>query len=71
MNLCIKFHGDLIYHKNHEFTFLKNLQYVFYDTTIDWENFVVKKVMWDKSLMRFNFVKAESIVFTNTEKLCC
>ena len=30
--------------------------------TVDQENFVDKKVTWDKSLMNFNFVKAESIV---------
>ena len=32
--------------------------------TIDQENFVVNKVMWDKTLTHFNFVKAESIVCT-------
>ena len=30
--------------------------------TVDWENFVVKKVTWNKSSARFNFVKTESIV---------
>ena len=28
-------------------------------STIDWESFVIKKVMWDKSSMHFNFVEAE------------
>ena len=37
--------------------------------TIDQENFVVKKVRWDKSLTCFNFIKAESIVFTSTKEL--
>ena len=32
--------------------------------TVDQENFVVEKVMWDKSSARFNFVKAESIVLS-------
>ena len=36
--------------------------------TVDQENFVVKKVKWDKSLMHFNFVKAESIVCTSTKE---
>ena len=31
--------------------------------TVDRENFIVKKVMWDKSSKRFNFIKAESIVY--------
>ena len=28
-----------------------------------WENFVIKKVTWDKSVMCFNVVKAESKVY--------
>ena len=39
--------------------------------TVDQENFVVKKVTWDKSSTRFNFIKAESIICTSTEELCC
>ena len=35
--------------------------------TVDPESFVVKKVTWDKSLMHFNFVKAESIVYMSTK----
>ena len=30
--------------------------------TVDRENFVIKKVTWNKSSAHFNFVKAESIV---------
>ena len=41
------------------------------DNTVDRKNFIVKKVTWDKSLTRFNFVKAESIVCMSTEELCC
>ena len=37
------------------------------EDTIDRENFVVKKVKWDKS---FNSVKAESIVCMSTKELC-
>ena len=29
--------------------------------TVDLENFVAKKVIWDKGSTHFNFVKAESI----------
>ena len=29
--------------------------------TIDWVKFVLKEVMWDKSLRYFNFVKVASI----------
>ena len=39
--------------------------------TVDREKFVIKKVTWDKSSTRFNFVKAESIVCTSTEELYC
>ena len=39
--------------------------------TVDWENFIIKKVTWDKNSMRFNFAKAESIVCTSTEELHC
>ena len=39
-------------------------------TTIDRENFVIKKVMWNKSSTHFNFVKAESIVCMSTKELC-
>ena len=35
--------------------------------TADWKNFVVKKVTWNKSLTRFNVVKANSIVCTSTK----
>ena len=38
--------------------------------TVDRKNFVVKKVAWNKSSARFNFVKAESIVCTSTKELC-
>ena len=38
--------------------------------TVDQENFVVKKVTWNKSSTRFDFVKAESIVCTSTKELC-
>ena len=38
-------------------------------TTVDRENFVGKKVTWDKSLTRFNFVKSESIACTSTKEL--
>ena len=37
--------------------------------TVDWENFIIKKVMWDKSSTRFNFIKAKSIVCTSTKEL--
>ena len=37
--------------------------------TVDRENFVVKKVTWNKSSTRFNFVKAESIVCMSTKEL--
>ena len=45
--------------------------YIFYTLhTVDRENFIVKKVTWNKkSLTRFNFVKAESIVCTSTKEL--
>ena len=39
--------------------------------TVDRENFVVKKVTWDKSLTHFNFVKAVSIECMSTEELHC
>ena len=35
--------------------------------TVDRENYVVKKVMWDKSSTCFNFIKAESIVCMSTK----
>ena len=41
-----------------------------YVCTVDQENFVVKKVTWDKSLTYFNFIKAESMVCTSTKELC-
>ena len=37
--------------------------------TIDWENFIIKKVTWNKSSTRFNFVKAETIVCISIKKL--
>ena len=37
---------------------------------VDWENFVIKKVTWDKSSACFNFVKTKSIVCTSTKELC-
>ena len=37
--------------------------------TVDRENFVVKKVTWNKSSVRFNFVKRESILCTSTKEL--
>ena len=37
--------------------------------TVDRENIVIKKVTWNKSLMRFNFVKAESKVCMSTKEL--
>ena len=40
---------------------------IVYSYTIDWENFVIEKFMWDKSLMCFNFVKAENIICMSTK----
>ena len=39
------------------------------DTTIHRENFIVKKVTWNKSSVHFNFVKTGSIVCTSTKEL--
>ena len=50
---------------------MTHVHYYWWINTVDHKNFVIKKVMWDKNLMHFNFMKAESIVCTSTEELCC
>ena len=42
---------------------------IVHGNTVDRENFIVKKVTWNKSSTHFNFVKAESIVCTSTKEL--
>ena len=37
---------------------------------VDRDNFVVKTVTWNKSLMDCNFVKPENIVYMSTKELC-
>ena len=43
--------------------------HAYYYITVDRENFVVKKVVWDKSLTGFNFVKTECIACMSTKEL--
>ena len=48
------------------FIVIQKWLFLVYVYTVDRENFIVKKITWDKCSMRFNFVKAESIVCTST-----